>query len=72
MKKLKKLALKKELIINLSDSEISKMQGGYSRYDLFSCAIDMPIYPGYDYTPAPRRTTPPRCCDYGCCETIGD
>lgn len=71
MKKLKRLVLKKEVITSLNDSEMLNVKGGCSRYDLFSCAIDMSIYPGYDCSPSPRQTQPPRCCDYGCCETIG-
>lgn len=89
MKKLKKLVLKKDVITSLSNSEMSTVKGGCSRYDLFSCAIDMSIYPGaecpittgtVDTYPGPDpdpypitgrdNTCPPRCCDYGCCETV--
>jgi len=82
MKKLKKLVLKKEVITSLSNSEMSTVKGGCSGFDLFSCAIDMSIYPGYecpitgapDPYPSPvtgrDNTCPPRCCEYGCCETV--
>lgn len=80
MKKLKKLVLKKEVVTSLSNSEMSTVKGGCSRYDMFSCAIDMSIYPGPQCPitgypepnpyPEPWYTTPLCCCKYGCCETI--
>lgn len=81
--KLKKLVLKKEIVVNLGVEEMNKLRGGYEgggyeggsheacsygciSKDPNNCPKPSPL--PTEYT---GHTAPPRCCEYGCCETIG-
>lgn len=71
MKQLKKLVLRKETIVNLNNSEMNELKGG----DL-STGVLLPCAESYanctlDNCKQLGHTEPPRCCAYGCCETIG-
>lgn len=85
MKKLSKLVLKKEIVASLSNQEMNFLKGGYGTCPtarLYSCAAEVTI-DGDDcltvnaWTCEPNsafndcsHTAPPRCCYYGCCETL--
>ncbi|MBK5722832.1 class I lanthipeptide [Dysgonomonas sp. Marseille-P4677] len=77
MKKLKKLTLKKETIVNLNDSEMNDLRGGTIYISLINPCRNSYAGGAYcpsTYQPSPGgggHTKPPRCCAYGCCETIG-
>lgn len=68
--KLKKLHLNKEVIMNLNELEMEHLKGGGSYGGAIipcrpsdSCPPKVTEYTGH--------TAPPRCCEYGCCETVG-
>lgn len=69
--KLKKLQLNKQLIMNLNESEMGHLKGGGASY---GGAIN-PCRPSDTCPPGPTQYTgltgAPRCCEYGCCETVG-
>lgn len=70
MKKLKKLTLKKETITSIGDSEMGNLKGGSdylcTGWDSCNC-MSKECYT----TGCGGRTYMPKCCYYGCCETIG-
>ena len=76
MKKIKKLILKKEIIANLSEDAMKSIKGGATficTFETCSCNFTCGGYGGgggggnkSDDCP---HTQPPRCCEYGCCET---
>lgn len=73
MKKLKKLILKKETIANLNEDEMKNIVGGYRTGLPLTCAIctttlEKPKTYNCQTDDCPH-TQPPRCCEYGCCET---
>ena len=76
MKKLKKLTLKKEIITDLCKGEMNDLKGGASA-GLFGCYESGGLYPGCNSAfcgggggDGGYHTVPPRCCAYGCCETV--
>lgn len=80
MKKLKKLTLKKEVIANLSEDAMGNIKGGASAviciFETSICGFTGGTY-GYGGThtgggggASNDCTRPPRCCNYGCCETL--
>jgi hypothetical protein len=70
-KKLKKLVLKKDIVSKLDNAKMNQMRGGGYPTGLPTC----------DYATCGETvgvslikvcpTTPPICCEYGCCETVG-
>lgn len=82
MKKLKKLILKKEIVANLSESEMRGVVGGGYSGLLLTCCIcthsggyqqpktENAACPSKVICPSQDCTKPPRCCEYGCCETL--
>ncbi|MFV0329283.1 MAG: class I lanthipeptide [Dysgonomonas sp.] len=80
MKKLKKLTLRKETIASLNEDAMGSIKGGASADCTFNscvCGFTGGTYNG-TYTggnngggsPSNNCTRPPRCCNYGCCETL--
>lgn len=74
--KLKKLKLNKQTIANLSSFEMNHLKGGANSYGVITCVESYNNYDCItDTCPKPTEytghTAPPRCCKYGCCETIG-
>lgn len=67
MKKLKKLKLNKEVVANLSNGEMSRVKGGAPSAVVWVCTG---VCGGGGGSPSAACTKPPRCCDYGCCETL--
>lgn len=81
MKKLKKLTLKKEVIANLSEDAMGNIKGGASAA---ICIFESSLcgFTGGTWDGTVRNTQkcggyasddctkPPRCCYYGCCETV--
>lgn len=69
--KLKKPQLNKQVTMGLNESEMGYLKGGVVFYD----GAIIPCRPSGTYPPGPTRYTghaaTPRCCEYGCCETVG-
>lgn len=79
MKKLRKLTLKKEIIATLNESEMRSVVGGATADVLGYCQPNTTPYARCPVlysagcgggNPSNDCTRPPRCCNYGCCETL--
>lgn len=75
MKTLKKLVLKKETVVNLAAREMNSLRGGdvENSFGYIGCQgsynpLDCVEGGVTEYT---GHTAPPRCCEFGCCETVG-
>lgn len=66
MKKLKKLTLNKEVVANLNKGEMASVKGGAPSAVVWLCGGGG----GGGGSSSGVHTKPPRCCDYGCCETL--
>lgn len=66
MKDLKKLKLNKETVTELCKGEMNHLKGGTDITITFMASYLAGCYKG-----GGGHTRPPRCCKYGCCETIG-